>query len=33
MDQWVFVRGKPAATASDSTALITSEKDNIEPLI
>src|SRR5262245_55960354 len=30
MDQWVFVRGKPAATAtaSDSTALITSEKDN-----
>ena len=28
MDQWVFVRGKPAATASNSTALITSEKDN-----
>jgi len=28
MDQWVFVRGKPAATASNSTALITSEKNN-----
>jgi two-component system nitrate/nitrite response regulator NarL len=28
MDQWVFVGGKPAATASNSTALITSEKDN-----